>query len=38
MIKFLYGGVPMILTALLTVCLFFLKVEEDNNRLEKINH
>lgn len=38
MIKFLYGGVPMILTALLTVCLFFMKVEEDNNRLEKINH
>ena len=38
MIKFLYGGVPMILTALLTVCLFFMKVEEDNNRLERINY
>lgn len=34
MMKFLYGGIPLILTVLLTVCLIFMRVEEDNKRLE----
>ena len=35
MIKFIYGGIPLILTILITVCLAFMKVEEDNRKLEK---
>ncbi len=33
--KFIYGGIPLILTILNTVCLAFMKVEEDNKKLEK---
>lgn len=34
MIKFTYAGIPLILTILITVCLMFLKVKEENERLE----
>lgn len=33
-IKFIFGGLPLVLTILITVCLFFLNVEKDNARLE----
>ncbi len=33
MIKFMYGALPMIMTALMTVCLFFMKVKEENDKL-----
>ena len=35
MIKFIYGAIPLILTVLITVCLIFMKVEEENATLEK---
>ena len=35
MIKFIYGAFPLILTVLITVCLIFMKVEEENATLEK---
>ena len=34
-IKFVFGGLPLIMTVLITICLFFLNVEKDNARLEE---
>ena len=34
MIKFIYGGIPLILTILITLCLAFMKVDEENKKLE----
>ena len=33
-IKFIFGALPLILTILITICLFFLNVEKENARLE----
>ena len=33
MIKFIYGVIPVILTALITVCLWRMRVSEENDRL-----
>lgn len=35
MIKFIYGAIPLILSILITLCLVFMKVEEENTELEK---
>lgn len=34
MIKFIYGGIPLILTIFITLCLAFMKVDEENKKLE----
>ena len=34
LIKFIYGGIPLILTILITLCLAFMKVDEENKKLE----
>ena len=33
MIKFIYGVIPVVLTVLITVCLWRMRVSEDNDRL-----
>ena len=37
MIKFIYGGIPLILTIAMTLILAAMNVEKDNNRLEERN-
>ncbi len=34
-IKFAFGGIPLILAVLITICLYFMNVEKDNRKLEK---
>ncbi len=36
MIKFIYGGIPFILTILITLCLAFMKVDDENKKLEAV--